>query len=67
MAYINEHDFETHIGCGKKNGKFCTFIRVIHIPTGKWRAVAGLGKKPGNIEARLIHEIANELEREAGE
>lgn len=47
MAYFNKHDFETQIGRTKKDGKPCTFIRVIHIPTGKWRAVFGLGKKPG--------------------
>lgn len=66
MANID--DFITQIGCAQKAGekRNCTFIRVIHRPTGKERMVVGLCDESGfAVVDRLMREIEQELhERE---
>ena len=61
MAEINENDFQTQIGRAQKDGRSCTFVRVIHLPTGKERMVVGIGNER-NIVDRLTRELVIELE-----
>lgn len=64
MANID--DFITQIGCAQKAGenRNCTFIRVIHRPTGKERMVAGIGNESGfAVVDRLMREIEQELDK----
>jgi hypothetical protein len=61
MAEFNENDFETQIGRAQKDGSSCTFVRVIHLPTGKERVVVGIGNER-NVVDRLTRELVIELE-----
>ena len=58
---INEEDFLTQIGRAEKDGRSCTFVRVIHRPTGKVRTLVGIGKEK-NVVERLTRELIAELE-----
>lgn len=56
-------EFRVQIGRADKGR---TFVRVIHLPTGKDRIVAGLGDEdPRDVEARLIEELKQEIEQNA--
>ena len=61
MAEFNDNDFETQIGRAQKEGRSCTFVRVIHLPTGKKRMVVGIGNER-NVADRLTRELVIELE-----
>ena len=61
MAEFNDNDFETQIGRAQKGGRSCTFVRVIHLPTGKERMVVGIGNER-NVVDRLTRELVIELE-----
>lgn len=52
-------DFLVQIGRANE-GK--TFVRVVHVPTGKERIVVGLdGADPREVEARLTDELSQEI------
>jgi|GEM_PF-6865589 len=56
----NESDFRTDIGRGiGDDGKPCTFVRVIHVPTNKAsRIVHGLsGRRTTDIAVELASEL----------
>ena len=52
----NQDDFHVHIGRAKKleTNEFCTFVRVLHVPSGLSRIVTGLG-------SRSTSDVADEL------
>ena len=58
---VQQNDFETQIGRGQKAGRSCTFVRVIHLPTGKERMVVGIGNERSVVD-RLTRELITELE-----
>ncbi len=62
----NEQDFRIDVGRAvDAEGKPCSFMRVIHLPTGKSRQVLGL-KGRSNIAYELAMELLAELnERKA--
>ena len=60
---IDENDFLTQIGSAEKDGRRCTFVRVILRPTGKERMVTGIGNEK-NVVRRLTNELIVELKRE---
>jgi hypothetical protein len=54
-----EDPFLIHIG---RAGKGLTFVRVVHVPSGKERALVGLGgESPLAVAKRLTDEIRKEL------
>jgi len=61
MAEFNENDFEMQIGRAQKDGRSCTFVSVIHRPTGKERMVVGIGNERNAVD-RLTRELLFELE-----
>ncbi len=52
-------DFRVDIGRADKGR---TFVRVVHLPTGKERIVVGLGEATAmEVAARLTQELSDEL------
>ena len=52
-------DFHVQFGRADKGR---TFVRVVHLPSGKDRTVVGLGDADGrDVAARLTKELADEL------
>ena len=42
-----------------------TFVRVVHIPTGKEKALVGLGQAdPNEVAFQLTRELTNEIDAE---
>jgi hypothetical protein len=68
MKHEIPSDFHVEIGRAADpdwQGKGCTFIRLVHEPTGKERFVVGLrrAREPG-ILSRFIDEIRKEIDAE---
>jgi hypothetical protein len=59
MSNPQTSDFRVAVGRADKGR---TFVRVVHIPSGKQKTVVGLsGGNPQEIALRLTNELANEL------
>ena len=62
----NGQDWRIDVGRAvDESGRSCTFIRVVHMPSGKSRHVVGLkGRSGSQIEFELANEIIEELKAE---
>jgi len=59
IAQLRQKLFRVAIGRADKGR---TFVRVIHVPTGKERIVVGLGgADPNEVATRLTKELTDEL------
>ena len=61
----NQDDFRVDIGRAKKleTNEFCTFVRVLHVPSGFSRIVVGIGSRSANdvvdeLATLLIEDVA---------
>jgi hypothetical protein len=53
-------DFRVDVGRADRGR---TFVRVVHLPTGKDRILVGLdGADPGEVALRLTNELASEID-----